>query len=1413
MNKFFTSLSVKSAVIMAVVLTVGLIGLPREVSQVRADANCTSADTLNGGDVPTVPTFNPFKINDAGVDCRDYSFMRARVFRNGQLLGSYAAGDVSAQAGDQVDVVLYIHNGAIQNGDPNVTTARGINLSTSASMGNASSHSVMAQVTSSNAVNSLSGGLNINTSDNSSLQVAPGTEFFAARETGFNFVNFSGIVNSSRALPDQQACFGFERFVYFSFNVVGNPVTPPQNPSGEIHQVGSLEANTNICLFTAHLAWSTQNVDKGWVTVSDPSLNSDNFYDNDKIFAENTPGTGDPNWISPNTSFRFTLWAIGSGPQHSFRDQNNQPVVVNATRLSEVWVTAGALNCGSNPPPAQNLNLTETPSSFCAIVDRPTFSLTTTSPGLFGKQIRWNSFFTPLGSNQTSQQENNQAYAGQVIGQDGTWGPQQANPFGSNLIGRWKKIAVVEGVISNPVEFDVRDCSTPPAACPSGASVSVNPAAIEVNNFATASAPSGWFGGTFAISNSSLASVTGSSVRGNSAGSASISGSGFTAPNGATNCSLNPATITVTQPSSPNVCPSGFSVSVSPASIEVNGFSVAFAPVNWFGGSFTSSNPSVASISGFSIHGNAPGSASISGSGFTAPNGATNCSLNPATITVNQPAQNFNPVICTVSPSVLNVGQSASFSASQGDGTFVWTLNGQNVSNSSSFSRTFSSAGDFNFIVSSHGTQASCNVHVSTPPPPACVPNINFALNHSAVVKNGSTFSTLITWFSGGSNNIRITEINPGSTVEVPFASGGPNNSLGVTANNLQPNSTYIFIMYDATCNTQLTSTSVTTPANPGTLVCSASPATVNVLENVTFTANGGSGTLNWAGGEIPATGSGSTFVTKFSASGNNGGVVVKNVTVTSGDGQTATCSVAVTQPSAQPGALRITKEVRNLGPSQITGYSGSTNAKNGDVVRYRVTVQNTGQSAANNVVLTDSQGNNASNVLVNDSNGNTLNTSGNLQSGLNLGSLAVNASDVISYTVNVTIDNGSILNTATVSATSIASASAFATVNVSTPAQAAQQGNCNNDINSCNHNSNNNNQVSYGNNSANQNIQNNINGNNNVVTSTNNNCVNNSCNNIVFINTNGNTVPANQFAQLSITKLVSANGSGFQNSVSVSNGQNVQFEITITNTGSVTANNVRFTDNLPSGLSFNGGFTSTGPGGNVNNSGSLPSNLFLGSLSAGQSVKINFSATVNNTSGSSMQNIATATSDNAGTVQASAWVFVNSVLGSNVNLSYSKRAFNDTKGVDATSVVANKGNSITYTLTVSNSGNAPANSFVITDDLSQVLPYADVIDNGGGSLSGNVISYPGISVPAGGSVTRSFRVQVKSILADNLSYVMSNTYGNAVVININTPRVLGAFIAPKTGADSLGFVFSGLLTAGFAIFKKRKGLMQLIFT
>ena len=120
------------------------------------------------------------------------------------------------------------------------------------------------------------------------------------------------------------------------------------------------------------------------------------------------------------------------------------------------------------------------------------------------------------------------------------------------------------------------------------------------------------------------------------------------------------------------------------------------------------------------------------------------------------------------------------------------------------------------------------------------------------------------------------------------------------------------------------------------------------------------------------------------------------------------------------------------------------------------------------------------------------------------------------------------------------------------------------------------------------------------------------------------------------------------------------------------------------------------------------------------------------------------------------------------------------------------------------NNGNTPADNFVITDDLSQVLPYADITDYGGGSFSGNIFLSRELPFRPTAALPEALRFRVKYGLAGNLSYVMTNSYGNTVTIRINTPQVLGAFTAPKTGADTNAFVFAGLLTAGLRSIKRK---------
>jgi uncharacterized repeat protein (TIGR01451 family) len=299
-----------------------------------------------------------------------------------------------------------------------------------------------------------------------------------------------------------------------------------------------------------------------------------------------------------------------------------------------------------------------------------------------------------------------------------------------------------------------------------------------------------------------------------------------------------------------------------------------------------------------------------------------------------------------------------------------------------------------------------------------------------------------------------------------------------------------------------------------------------------------------------------------------------------------------------------------------------------------------------------------------------------------------------------------------------------------------------------------------------------------------------------------------NTFGQLAIIKSVrnTTTATGFQNSVNASNGDRVQFEIVVSNAGNQTLNNVRVADTLQNGLDIDE--NSIRLDGSFVNTGNSP-DVFLGSLFVGQQRRIIFDAVVTANFQTTIQNLARATADNTSSVQDDAFVLVNTTTQAS-NLFFGKRAFNDTKNADAQTVPANREDFITYTLTVTNNGSGPATNFVITDDLSGVVPFADLVPDGTVIHSGTTVSFPAVTIPAGSSVSRSFRVRVKFGLPATQSFVMTNTYGNSVSITIPGQT---QFVAPKTGSGTTSAItFSGIMTAGFMIWRKRKTLFDLIF-
>lgn len=347
-----------------------------------------------------------------------------------------------------------------------------------------------------------------------------------------------------------------------------------------------------------------------------------------------------------------------------------------------------------------------------------------------------------------------------------------------------------------------------------------------------------------------------------------------------------------------------------------------------------------------------------------------------------------------------------------------------------------------------------------------------------------------------------------------------------------------------------------------------------------------------------------------------------------------------------------------------------------------------------------------------------------------------------------------------------------------------------------------------------------------------------------VYVNSPIIVTPSN--GSLSISKFVRdlTYGNFLSKSANVYPGDEVQYQITVSNNSNIALNNVVLNDPLPSGETF----VSSTANNNYNGSNGNGT-VYLGTMYPGQQQIITIDATVyggnscyngcgynnnyNNSYSNSyygnqtITNTASASANNASTVYDTATVYVSQPVTpvipitpvypvipvipvvQNSNVVLSKSAFNNTKNVDATSVPANKEDFITYTLTATNNGNGMGSNFVFSDDLTNVLNYASMVSLNGGTMNGQTITWPAVNIAANSSVKESFEVRVNFTLPasyNNLQLV--NTFGNTVTIQINNPTVITPVItSPKTGpaeetAYSVGF--ATLLTLGFYLARKK---------
>lgn len=173
-----------------------------------------------------------------------------------------------------------------------------------------------------------------------------------------------------------------------------------------------------------------------------------------------------------------------------------------------------------------------------------------------------------------------------------------------------------------------------------------------------------------------------------------------------------------------------------------------------------------------------------------------------------------------------------------------------------------------------------------------------------------------------------------------------------------------------------------------------------------------------------------------------------------------------------------------------------------------------------------------------------------------------------------------------------------------------------------------------------------------------------------------------------------------------------------------------------------------------------------------------------------------------------------------------SKKVRNITQSLaDANNTTARPGDQLQYTLTVKNTGK-DAGSYTMTDNVADILQYADLVDAGDGKLvtesEPNVISpatvvWPSFSnIKPGAIVERTLLVKVKLTIpatavntANQQSYncTVTNTFGNTLNVGIACPpeKVVETITTelPHTGPTE-NIIFSGIVLAVVVYFYAR---------
>jgi uncharacterized repeat protein (TIGR01451 family) len=312
---------------------------------------------------------------------------------------------------------------------------------------------------------------------------------------------------------------------------------------------------------------------------------------------------------------------------------------------------------------------------------------------------------------------------------------------------------------------------------------------------------------------------------------------------------------------------------------------------------------------------------------------------------------------------------------------------------------------------------------------------------------------------------------------------------------------------------------------------------------------------------------------------------------------------------------------------------------------------------------------------------------------------------------------------------------------------------------------------------------------------------VNNPLNPTVLSLTNTASLSSSQTAAISDTAKTGITGRGGEggtpnltiNKIAdktlITPGDTVTYTLTLINSGTAYATNIQVTDDIPDETYFVyvNGSISGGDSRSANGSPINSLNWTVNGLAPGASATLSFQMQVSASGvpdGITTKNNSASLTCTQGVTTDSNTVTVS--LNTNPNLSLSKNA--------SPSSNLKPGDTVTYTLVISNSGSGAANDVVVTDPVPNYTSFATITQGSGyfDSINNRIVFAVG-TLASGGSTTLAFTVTVNSLpsgittITNSATVTSSNTSSRTASASVNA-SANPILIITKTGPSQVAY-------------------------